>query len=134
MPFDFFFSKSVSFPSDLNSGQKISLPGPALSLPGTCIFASRPALFYRNLSVQKKTNRKEISLIGTITKMPFLIREIFDSVWTLSLLSSSRKNRRMINYLSFPETRKIICVSGFITEENGRGKSLFLHCRANVFV
>ena len=40
MPFIFFFSKSVSIPSDINSSLKISLPGPALSLAGTCIIAS----------------------------------------------------------------------------------------------
>ena len=38
--FPFFFFKSVSFPFDINSGHKISLPGPALSLPGTCIITS----------------------------------------------------------------------------------------------
>ena len=33
MPFAFFFYKNVSFTSDINSGPKISLPGPALLLP-----------------------------------------------------------------------------------------------------
>ena len=32
MMFVFFFSKSVSCPSDINSGPKMSLPGPALLL------------------------------------------------------------------------------------------------------
>merc|ERR1719206_1363076 len=41
MPFAFFFSKSVSIPSDINSSPKISLPEPALSLPGTCIITYR---------------------------------------------------------------------------------------------
>ena len=41
MPFAFFFSKSVSIPSDINSSPKILLPGPALSLPGTYIITSR---------------------------------------------------------------------------------------------
>ena len=55
--FAFFFSKSVSSPSNINSGHKISLPtciitsrdlhycfrGPALLLLRTCIIASRPA-------------------------------------------------------------------------------------------
>ena len=34
MLFAFFFSKSFSIPSDINFSPKISLPGPALSLPG----------------------------------------------------------------------------------------------------
>ena len=41
VPFALFCSKSVSFPFNTNSSHKISLPGPALSLPGTCIIASR---------------------------------------------------------------------------------------------
>ena len=41
-----FFSKSVSFPSDITSGHKISFPGPVLSLPGTCIIASEDLHFY----------------------------------------------------------------------------------------
>ena len=41
VPFTFFFSKRFSFPSDNNSGHKISLSGPALSLPGTRIIASK---------------------------------------------------------------------------------------------
>ena len=41
VPFAFIFSKNVSLPSALNNSQKISLPGPALSLPGTCIITSR---------------------------------------------------------------------------------------------
>ena len=78
-------------------GHAFSLPGPALLLPGlhyhfqgpallllrtcifssrTCIIASGPALFYRNHFVTKnKIKRKEINLIGTVTKMPFEIRE-----------------------------------------------------------
>ena len=57
MPFAFFFSKNVSIPSDINSSPKIPLPGPALSLPGTCIITSRdlhycfrlPALMHSDL-------------------------------------------------------------------------------------
>ena len=45
MPFVLFFSKSVSIPSDINSGRKISLLGPALSLPGICIIASEDLHF-----------------------------------------------------------------------------------------
>ena len=85
-----FFSKSVSFPSDITSGHKISFPGPVLSLPGTCIIASEdlhfhfrdlhfcfrtciitsrtciitsgPVLFYCNLSVKKnKTNGRKLT-------------------------------------------------------------------------
>ena len=61
--FAFFFSKSVSFPSDINSGHKILLPGPALSLPGTCIIASKdlhycfrgPALLLPDLHFHLRT-------------------------------------------------------------------------------
>ena len=62
MPFASIFFKSVSFPSDINSDAKISLPGPALSLPWTCIITCRPALFYCILSVKKnKTNGRKLT-------------------------------------------------------------------------
>ena len=44
--FAFICSKSVSFSSDINYGQKISLPGPALSPPRTCIITSKELHFH----------------------------------------------------------------------------------------
>ena len=43
MLFAFFFSESVSFPSDINSSPEISLPGPAFSLPGPALLLPGPA-------------------------------------------------------------------------------------------
>ena len=80
MPFALFFPKTVSIPSDINSGPKISLPGPALSLPGPALSLPGLALllldphyFTVNFSSRKIKQMEEMSLIGTITKMPFYI-------------------------------------------------------------
>ena len=51
VPFAFFFSKSASFPSDINSGPKISLPWAGLSLPGTWTIASEDLHFSRPASL-----------------------------------------------------------------------------------
>ena len=97
--------KKVLFSSNINSGYKISLSEPALSLPGTyigfqgpailllgsallhrqhfhfqdlhwhfrtCIIASTPALFYRNLSVKRnKKNRRKLTLSVQSLRRPF---------------------------------------------------------------
>ena len=76
MPFAFFFSKSVSIPSDINSSPKISLPGPALSLPGTCIITSKdlhycfwgPALLLPRTCII--ASRPAFSLSGPALSLP----------------------------------------------------------------
>ena len=46
LTFAFFFYRSVSFSSYINSGHTISLPGPASSPPGTCIITTENLHFH----------------------------------------------------------------------------------------
>ena len=55
VPIAFFFSRSVSFPSDMNSDHKISLPGPVSLLPDLHFTVN-------------SLSRKEVNMTETIPK------------------------------------------------------------------
>ena len=91
--FAFFFSKSVSFSSDIHSGLTISIPGPALSLP----WLQAPALlllgptfsllklhyhfqdlhyFYVTFPSRKVKHTEENEVGQSVVKCPFWVRKL----------------------------------------------------------
>ena len=92
VPFAFICSKSVSFSSHINYGQKISLPGPALSPPRTCIITSKELHFHlRDLHYcfqGSAFSPLEPALLLPDLHFNFQVLQIFISEWTLSLSCS----------------------------------------------